>query len=741
MRNNSTNGKFEELTFPSLLEKYDKILIPMLQRDYAQGRTDKKAQEVRSNLLNDIFDRKKENVHFDLIFGSCEKRNENDGEKLCFIPVDGQQRLTTLFLLYLYAQKTGQHIEGVDLSKFSYDTRRAAADFCKEVTAKQWNVKSNEQVSDTIKDSVWFMNYWENDPTVAGMLNMLDAINQKAKGEPINSLEKIKFYFFDLKSSGLNENLYLKMNSRGKPLTAFENLKASIEKILPDDIDSNDTKKYFPENIAAPETFKDKWKFFMDRDWINAFWNSEKPEETDINITAFIVRFLSGYYNAFNEDNNENNISEELKEINNKENYADFIPFEPIEKILKLKKTFQTLAYALTIIPSISQYWSEDPIKIAEKSEYKFLAVIFSYVLFDGDESAMRFAWNMAENTVSGYDNFIAYCKRMKEISDIYKKERNIYKVLVDSKFDNTSEQLKEEIAKAKQILIGEQRSDGKAWEEIIIEAEKYAFFKGAIRFLFTDRYENPNWCIFDTKWQNAKEYFDEGGVKDDKKVFLTKSLVIQCDNWIEQLYDKQIFNPNANTWKWVLTAKNWIIPVHNILMANNINDIGATNENNDEKVKEFITPIIKDLPFDYFINNEPNGRFRWLGPRLCFYKPYGRDMATLDWENWHRNEILSSLLESINTEAQMGDSNLFWGWNIKFSYKNNYFQWYGNPNEKELDVYLMENNWADYKKRPNPTSDKGTDEDIYYCFRVTKDMENDTSQFMNALNKLIEQL
>ena len=117
--------------------------------------------------------------------------------------------------------------------------------------------------------------------------------------------------------------------------------------------------------------------------------------------------------------------------------------------------------------------------------------------------------------------------------------------------------------------------------------------------------------------------------------------------------------------------------------------------------------------------------------------------MATLDWENWHRNRILSSLLKSksIPTGARMGNSDLFWGWNINFSYKKKYFQWYGNPNEKELDVYLMENDWADYKKRPNPTSDIGTDEDIYYCFRVTEDMKCDTSRFIDALNILIEQL
>ena len=104
MSNNTSN--YQEYTFSKLLEQYDKILVPMIQRDYAQGRTDKKATDVRSNLLTDIFSDK--NVHFDLVFGSKEKRIIDGKEKNCFIPVDGQQRLTTLFLLYLYGQKAGK---------------------------------------------------------------------------------------------------------------------------------------------------------------------------------------------------------------------------------------------------------------------------------------------------------------------------------------------------------------------------------------------------------------------------------------------------------------------------------------------------------------------------------------------------------------------------------------------------------------------------------------------------------
>jgi hypothetical protein len=357
----------------------------------------------------------------------------------------------------------------------------------------------------------------------------------------------------------------------------------------------------------------------------------------------------------------------------------------------------------------------------------------------------MRVVWNIIEN--STIDSSEPYHTALRLIEKLSAKSHTIYNALANEfeSFElgnqyHAQEQVAEEIAKAKQILNGGQRTDGKTWEEIIIEAERYAFFKGAIRFLFTQKDIGDDWDDFDTKWNNAQKYFDENGVKNDIKVLLTKSLVIQCNNWNKQLYDKQIFNPNARTWKWILTVRTWIVPIHNILRASNINDIGATNEKNDENVKKFITPIIKDLPFDYFINNEPNGRFRWLGPRLCFYKPHGRDMATLDWENWHRNKILSSLLGSITTGTRMGDSNFFWGRDINFKYKDYFFQWYGNPNENELDVYLMENDWEYYKKRPNPTSDKGTDEDIYYCFRVTPDMESNTSLFIEELDRLIDE-
>ena len=531
----------------------------MIQRDYAQGRTDKKAQEVRANLLNDIFDNEKKSIHFDLIFGSCENRKENDGEKHCFIPVDGQQRLTTLFLLYLYGQKAGETNTELDLSKFSYDTRRAATDFCESITRKEWSLPNDKKVSDVIKDSVWFMNYWENDPTVAGMLNMLDAIHEKAeeskaKERSFPNLERIQFYFFDLEASGLNENLYLKMNSRGKPLTAFENLKASIEKVLPDNIKSDNAKNCFPENSDAQESFKEKWKSCMDDDWINAFWDSEHPESTDRSITAFLVRFLSGYYKAYNEVDK---ISEDLKGINSEENYADFIPFECIKPILCLDGVFTKLARAFTTIGDVAKIkpsWDET-ITPANLSEYKIIAVVFTYVLFDGDKDAMRFAWNMVENTVTGYDTFIAYCKRVAEILKYRNNEKHankdFYEVLSSIKFDNPSAQLIEEVAKAKQIHHGEPRSDGKSWEDLIVKAENHAFFKGSIRFLFTDDNGSPDWQNFETKWCNAYDFFNKNGIA--KRDFLVNYISSLSDDDIIYLGTEHGFSKESSIWKSIL--------------------------------------------------------------------------------------------------------------------------------------------------------------------------------------------
>ena len=145
----------------------------------------------------------------------------------------------------------------------------------------------------------------------------------------------------------------------------------------------------------------------MDRNWTEAFWDSTNTDKYDVSIAKFIARFLAGYWAAFGKETAGKTTAKDLKELNRKEqndkNYSDYILFEPIETVLVPNKdypskAYPSLAYALTTAPQIAPYWTNDAIKVSDRSEYKFLAVIFTYVLFDGDKDAIRFAWNMAEN-------------------------------------------------------------------------------------------------------------------------------------------------------------------------------------------------------------------------------------------------------------------------------------------------------------------------------------------------------
>ena len=95
------------------------------------------------------------------------------------------------------------------------------------------------------------MPFWENDPTVKSMLVMIDAIHDKFKNSTFyDRLENIKFSFLELKEFGLTDDLYIKMNARGKPLSEFENFKAEFEKELSQDI-----------------------KAKLDNEWLDLFWD------------------------------------------------------------------------------------------------------------------------------------------------------------------------------------------------------------------------------------------------------------------------------------------------------------------------------------------------------------------------------------------------------------------------------------------------------------------------------------
>ena len=121
-----------------LLNDY-KVIIPIIQRDYAQGREFGKVPLIRENILNAMFKAIKKidiPLELDFVYGYTKSLDNTNGSSTdCFYPLDGQQRLTTLFLLHWFAAaKEGKLLsDGKLLSNFTYEIRHSSRLFCEEL--------------------------------------------------------------------------------------------------------------------------------------------------------------------------------------------------------------------------------------------------------------------------------------------------------------------------------------------------------------------------------------------------------------------------------------------------------------------------------------------------------------------------------------------------------------------------------------------------------------------------------
>ena len=242
----------EKLTFNGLFDRVEFVEIPIIQRDYAQGRKDE--YEVRNTFLDALYlalttdhTNTNQSLDLDFIYGNIEYG--------IFSVLDGQQRLTTLFLLHWFLavknHRTAEFRERFTInnkSRFTYKTRPSSTEFFDALTADdnfenkltQPEDLNDYSVSGVISDSNWFYLSWKQDPTVQACLHMLDAIQKKFsvyEGDLYQRLINtetpyITFQFLRLESFGLSDELYIKMNARGKPLTSFENFKAKLEQII-----------------------------------------------------------------------------------------------------------------------------------------------------------------------------------------------------------------------------------------------------------------------------------------------------------------------------------------------------------------------------------------------------------------------------------------------------------------------------------------------------------------------------
>ena len=322
-------------TLMSLCQEYDKIEIPIIQRDYAQGR--KKEGKVRGRFVEFLIQAfvTQTPVELDFVYGNVRKE---DG-KSAFIPVDGQQRLTTLWLLHWFlAVKEGRLGEIVSwMQKFSYETRPSSHSFCERMLSESFPSKELKDIKEYIINQKWFDNEWLNDGTVNGMLQMLQDFGQQKVllngTATLNALTGglLSFYLVPLELFGLSDELYIRMNARGKVLTDFENFKSEFYKILKD----------YPHL----EEVKNK----METKWVENLWPYKKKgtyviDQCFMNYLKFLTRCL--YFKQAKP---------------RAESYADdFLDMNLLRAIYSSPDNTDFLQFALDIIPVIAKYNKEN---------------------------------------------------------------------------------------------------------------------------------------------------------------------------------------------------------------------------------------------------------------------------------------------------------------------------------------------------------------------------------------------
>lgn len=646
----------ERLSFSKLFyEKSFKIEIPIIQRDYAQGRNS--STEVRVLFLDALYNylnENKPNRDLDFVYGSI---RQTDGVTY-FIPLDGQQRLTTLFLLHWYLAGISDNISAlreflatddgeVIKSNFTYETRTSSREFCDELIAKTIDfdnlLPSDEgkenSLSKTIQNCGWYYLSWENDPTIHSMLAMLDAIHAKFKDKPEffdrlidNENPIITFLFLNLKEFKLTDDLYIKMNARGKPLTTFENFKAKFEQHIGKlKWGKADQRKLSFEAVERMLDPKDYFAHKIDTIWANLFWKYRNVNGKDNSYDDELMNFVRVIMaNEYALTSTEKDIQQEYLidtlVARKLRDYTDNLTYHIYKRFGILTKS--AITYLIDALDALSNddkkiqihlkdpyYFDEEecfkevlkhdltlPKRVQFHAYLKFL--IFHKRKVNGIDQWMRVIHNLSENTV--IDGADEVARAIKSTEKLLPYSNNILEYLKETKNPIDfffSRQVQEERIKAHLTKKSED------WENEIKKIEKHPYFKGQILFIFEfsgileyyEQHGNCDWSATDNSeyLNRTKKYANAAGA-----VF---QAILKSSSDIDYLWERA-----------VLSKGNYLLPFkqyrYNLLSTTKkmrdfswkrllrLPPVGTKEPENGEwqERRYFIKNVFDDILFDY---------------------------------------------------------------------------------------------------------------------------------------------
>lgn len=425
----------------SLLSKY-RVIVPGIQRHYVQGANTVNAIEVRTTFIRDIFTsmHPPQPLCLDFIYGPIDTAGTD-----AFVPVDGQQRLTTLWLLARYFADLDLDARSRDivlrqLERFTYEDRVHATRFCHAFTSSKTSPFKRENApSVSIKKSEWFNPYWTTDTTVAGMLNTLDTIDEIKKKE-FKSLSvkdclnhMCTLLTFQLCVDQFADDIYMKMNARGLTLTQWEKFKGRFSKLLGHDNHNQDTKNDWDVRIEELSDI-----YYSRVEELMKFYKcsvEKLPDNAFYSLMARIVVYEVSKVGGGGTGDDHNLIDQpcyaNIVKLARHRDWKKDLPYVPFDEFINLFKIVRpteiansflaTIAYVtatseLSTIPT--PYWQEKRTVLQSffcpenKNESDFSLCIYNYVkAFSAPTSddyilSLRFMWNILNDVSEGKEPY-----------------------------------------------------------------------------------------------------------------------------------------------------------------------------------------------------------------------------------------------------------------------------------------------------------------------------------------------
>jgi len=476
-----------------LNKNIEQIIVPEIQRDYVW-----KKEQVISILNSIVSDYEKFHINDDLktldviddkiikeMFAKYYKKQKyssnigfiyayNDSEyKDKYFLIDGQQRLTTMYLLiFVIYNLLGKKDDFVkyyfyqNTLKLDYKVRDSSHDFLIDFIT---NVSIDFDI-EKLESQYWYFTKYDSDTTISSIKeNYKIIMNYLVSMDNLYDFKEyienyIEFWFFDTNISKQGEELYLSMNSRGEVMQSNENLKALLLKDL---------------GLVSKDTFGKEWE-----DWQHFFWlNKGENINADKGFNEFIRWIIIIELFSVESTDTDKKKEEKLKNILETKNFVHYIEYLQIDTLKKyieaIKKLFEmnlvgkdiiagkyrATIHLIELLPLLVIAYKESSLDYIDYLRYKNFFV-----------NITRFT-DIAKNP----DTYII---RTIELISSYE---TIPKDIVELRFNDKKEfnNIITSNEKEKMNILSDNSINRKDIEKSFWEIEKHSLLRGNLSFLF----------------------------------------------------------------------------------------------------------------------------------------------------------------------------------------------------------------------------------------------------------------